>query len=128
MDEHETARPSLLDTLRRLGSTVLAIVQNRLELLVVELQEERVHLLNTLLLTAAIAALGLFTLAMAACALSIVVWNEFGVKGLWALSGLGLICTQLAYWRLCVRLKNWPLLAGTLAELKKDREGLEGRK
>ncbi len=128
MAELETVRPGLLETLRRLAATILAIFQNRLELLVVELQEERVHLLNTLLLTSAIVALGLFTLAMAACALSIVVWNECGVKGLWALSGLGLICTLLAYWRLRVRLKNWPLLAGTLAELKKDREGLEGRK
>jgi uncharacterized membrane protein YqjE len=54
--------------------------------------------------------------------------DEFGVKGLWALSGVGLICTLLAYWRLRVRLKNWPLLSGTLAELKKDRECLELKK
>jgi uncharacterized membrane protein YqjE len=81
MDEQETVRPGLLETLRRLGTTVLAIFQNRLELLVVELQEERVHLLNALLLTAAIVALGMFTLAMAACALSIVVWTNLALKG-----------------------------------------------
>ncbi|MCU0784203.1 MAG: phage holin family protein [Verrucomicrobia bacterium] len=128
MDESETIRPGVLDTLRRLGTTVLAIFQNRLELLVVELQEERIRLFNALLLTAAIVALGFFTLAMAALALVIVVWNQFGVKGLLLMSALGLISTLLSYWRLRVRLKNWPLLSGTLAELKKDRECLESKK
>jgi uncharacterized membrane protein YqjE len=114
--------------LRRLAATILAIFQNRLELLMVELQEERLRLFNALLLTTAIVALGGFTLAMAAFALGVVVWDEFGVQGLFALSGLGLVSTLLAYWRLRVRLKNWPLLSGTLAELKKDRECLESKK
>jgi uncharacterized membrane protein YqjE len=128
MDEPETVHPGLLATFRRLAATLVAIIQNRLELLLVELQEERVHLIKAVLLTAAIVALGAFTLAMAACALSIVVWNQFGVQGLWALSGLGLLGTLLTYWQLRTRLKNWPLLPGTLAELKKDRDCLGGSK
>jgi uncharacterized membrane protein YqjE len=128
MDEKETVSPGLLETLRRLAATVLAIFQNRLELLVVELQEERGRLFNALLLTAAIVALGFFTLALAVSALVVVVWVECGLKGLFALSGLGLFSTLLAYWRLRVRLKNWPLLSGTLAELKKDRESMECKK
>ena len=128
MDENESVRPGFMETLRRLAVTILAIFQNRLELLVVELQEERVRLFNALLLTAAIVALGFFTLAMAALAVVVVVWNQFGVKGLLLMSGVGFISTLLAYWRLRVRLKHWPLLPGTLAELKKDRECLGGRK
>ena len=128
MDETETVHSGPLATLKRLAATLLAIIQNRLELLLVELQEERVHLIKAVLLTAAIVALGAFTLAMAACALSIVVWNAFGVQGLWALSGLGLVSTLLTYWEMRTRLKNWLLLPGTLAELKKDRECLGGRK
>jgi len=100
-------------------------LQNRLELLAVELQEERVRLFNALLLAAAIVALGVFTLATAACALVVLAWNIFGVTGLFVLSGLGLVCTLLAWWRLRARLKNWPFLSGTLAELKKDRECME---
>jgi uncharacterized membrane protein YqjE len=127
MDENETVCPGLLETLIRLGATVLAILQNRLELLVVELQEERLRLFNALLLTAAIVALGFVTLALAAFALVVVVWKEFGVMGLVALSGLSLVSTLLAYWRLRVRLKNWPFLSHTLAELKKDRIWLESK-
>jgi len=122
MDGSETTRSGLMKTLKRLGATVSAIIQNRLELLLVELQEERVHVLNALLLTAVIVALGVFTLAMAAGALSIVVWNEFGVKGLWILSGLGLVGTLLTYWRLRARLRHWSLLPETLAQFKKDRD------
>ena len=124
MDAQQTVQPGLVATLRRLAATALATVQNRLELLLVELQEERVRLFNALLFTAATMIVAVFTLGMAACALSIVVWTRFGVDGLWALSALGLVTTLLACWRLRARLKHWPLLPETLAQLKKDREGL----
>jgi len=128
MDQKATFHPGLLETLRRLAATVLAILQNRIELLLVELQEERARLLNALMLTAVIVSLGLFTVAMAGGALAIAVWHEYGLRGLFALSALGLVGTVLAYWGLRVRLKHWPFLSGTLAELKKDRECLERRK
>ncbi len=128
MGEEPANRPGLLVALPRLAATILAVFQNRLELLVVELQEERIRLFNALLLIAVIVVLGLFTLAMAAVAAGLIVWDKFGVVGLWAMSGLGFLCTLLAYWWLRARLKNWPLLAGTLAELRKDRECLESKK
>ena len=127
MEPGETGRHGLFTTLRRLGATVLRILQNRLELLVVELQEERIRLFDALLLAAVVVALGLFSLTTAAVAVLIVVWNEYGVSGLLAASGLGVVGTVIAYWRLRMRLKNWPLLAGTLAELRKDRACLEPR-
>jgi uncharacterized membrane protein YqjE len=127
MDEGETARPDLLETLRRLDVILLAILQNRLELLTAELQEERLRLFSALLLTAAIVALGFVTLALVAFALVVVAWGEFGVMGVVALGGLSLVATLLAIWRLRVRLQNWPLLSDTLAELKKDRACLEGK-
>ena len=127
MDENATVRPGLLETLHRLGAAALAVFQNRLELLAVELQEERVRLFNALLLMAAIVALGFVTLALAAFALAVVAWNEYGVLGLAALSGLSLVGTLLAHWRLRVHLRNWPLLSNTLAELRKDRACLENR-
>jgi uncharacterized membrane protein YqjE len=125
MDENATVRPGLLETLHRLGATVLAILQNRMELLAVELQEERLRLFNALLLTAAIVALGFVTMALAAFALVVVAWHEYGVLGLAGLSGLSLMSPLLAYWRLRIRSRNWPLLSNTLAELRKDRACLE---
>jgi uncharacterized membrane protein YqjE len=82
MDENKTVQLGALETLRRLAATILAILQNRLELLVVELEEERLRLFNALLLTAAIVARGFVTLALAAFALAVVAWHEYGVLGL----------------------------------------------
>lgn len=128
MDENETVQPGVVETLRRLGATVLAILQNRLGLLVVELEEKRLRLFNALLLAAAVVALGFVALALAAFVLAFVVWNKFGALGLVGLSGLSLASALLAYWRLRVRLNNWPFLAHTLTELKKDSACLESKK
>jgi len=127
MDKSDTVRPGLLETLHRSSAIVLAVLQNRLELLATDLEEERLRLFNALLLTSAVVALGFVTLALAAGALVIVFWSELGVTGLVALSGLSLVITLLACWRLRLRLRNWPLLSGTLAELKKDRACLENK-
>ena len=128
MDAGENENTGLFSSVKRLGSTVLAILHNRLELLAVELQEERARLVNTVLLTALIVLLAGFTLITAATALVIVVWVKFGVNGIFAASGAGLVATLLTYWWLHTRLKNWRPLPGTLAELKKDREWLAGKK
>jgi uncharacterized membrane protein YqjE len=127
MDEKESPTPSLPETLRRLGATVLAIFSNRLELLVVELQEERIRFLEALFLVAVVMVLSFFTLTLAAIAVTILIWKEFGIWGLVILSGVGLVGTLLAAWGLRARLRNWPLLAGTLAELRKDHEWLESK-
>lgn len=118
-------RPGLLETLRRLATTVLTIFQNRWELLVVELQEQYTRFCRALLWTVAVVALGLFTLAMVTLTGVVIVWNQFGMNGLLWVSGAGLFGTLLAYWRLRVRLKNWPLLPNTLDELKRDIECLK---
>jgi len=128
MDENKTFQFGLLETLRQMGVTILAILQNRLELLLVELEEERLRLFNALLLAAAIIALGFMTLALATAALVVVAWSEFGVMGLLTLCGLSLVSTLLACWLLRVRLKNWSFLSHTLAELKKDRVCLKSNR
>jgi uncharacterized membrane protein YqjE len=127
MDDKEEVPLKLPETLRRLGSAILAILQNRIELLVVELHQDRIRLVETLLLVVAVVALGLFTLSLAAAAVIILVWARFGVIGLFIVSVAGLIATLVVGWRLNLRLKNWPLLPGTLEQLKKDRECLENK-
>ena len=67
MDENQTVRSGLLETLRRLSATAPALIQNRLELPAVELQEAQ--LFNALLLTAAIAGPRFLSLALAVLAL-----------------------------------------------------------
>ena len=125
MDEKDASPPGILESLRRLGATALGTFQNRLELFAVELQEERLRLIEALLLMGIIAALGFFTLALAAAGIIFLLWRQFGVAILFILSGVGLIGTLLTAWRLRERFKDKPFLAGTLGELKKDREWLE---
>lgn len=127
MDEHEYAPAGFMENARRLGATFLGVLHNRLELLSVELQQERIRIIEAILLIAAIAALGFFTLALLAAALIYLTWNEFGVEGLFILSGVGLVGTLLVFWRLWLRLKDWAFLPGTLAELKKDFECLDNK-
>jgi len=125
MDHLENPRPGMLGIVRRLFASVLAILHNRLELLSVELREERLRFFHALLLLAAVVGAACFTIGAAATALFIVVWNRWGATGLLLISAVGLLVTLLIYWQLHERLKNWPLLSGTLAEIKKDREWLE---
>jgi uncharacterized membrane protein YqjE len=127
MDDNEEVPPGLLEILRRIGATILAILQNRLELLIVELHEDRIRVFEALLLLAVVGALGFFTVVLALAGAIFLVWNKFGVAGLFVLSAVGLAGTLLAGWRLHLRLKNWPLLSGTLQQLKKDRECLENK-
>jgi uncharacterized membrane protein YqjE len=127
MDDQEEAPPGLPETLRRLGASILAVVQNRLELLVVELHEDRIRLFEALLMLIALVALGFFSLMLAAAGVIILVWHYFDVWGLFILCGISLIATLLVGWRLQLRLNNWPLLPGTMEQLKKDRECLENK-
>jgi len=127
MDEQEEVPPNFPDTLRRLGAAILAVLQNRLELLIVELHENRLRFFEALLLVVIVVALGLFTLSLAAAAIIVLIWNHFGVPGLFILSAVGLAATLLVFWRLYLRLKDWPLLQGTIEQLKKDRECLENK-
>jgi uncharacterized membrane protein YqjE len=127
MDDQEQLPPGLPDSLRRLCAAAMAVLQNRLELFVVELHEDRIHMLEVLLLLAAAVALGFLTLGLAAAAVIVLIWNSFHVGGLFVLSGVGLAATVLVCWRLQLRLKNWPLLPGTFEQLKKDRECLENK-
>jgi uncharacterized membrane protein YqjE len=117
----------VLGSLRGIGTTLLAVLHNRLELFALELQEERLRFLDMLLFAAGVVVLGFLTIAAAAAGILILVWNAFGVAGLFVASGVGLICTLIAGWWLRHRLMQWKVLSGTVAELQKDREWLKGK-
>jgi uncharacterized membrane protein YqjE len=106
----------------------LAIIgENRIELLTVEMQEEREHLVNAFLLALGVAAFGL--LAGVTLTTAIAVW-------LWAYSPLGVLLALtviyggaggLLYWRLTQLLRNWQTFPASLDQIRKDRAGLEKR-
>jgi uncharacterized membrane protein YqjE len=124
----ETATGSfkqLAATSRRFAQRLLTIGENRLELLTVEVQEERERLLHAILLALGVAAFGL--LASLTLTAAIVVWLGAWspVAVLLALTGLYGAAGVCLYRRLTGLLRDWQTLSATLDQLRKDRACLE---
>ncbi len=108
------------DVMRRL----LTIGENRLELLTVEVQEERERLLRAFLLALGVAAFGLLAGMTLTAAVVVLLW-AWPVA---ALTTLGVIygaaavclCRQLARLQ-----RDWETLPASLDQLRKDRACLE---
>ncbi len=122
------ASPRLMESIKRLLSTLTSIVSTRLELLANELQEERLHL--TQMLFFALFALFCFGVGVLLLAAFIVVlfWDEHRLAVLGTLSmvffALGMLTTMLLRSRMEAKSK---LFSVSLAELAKDREYLNTR-
>jgi uncharacterized membrane protein YqjE len=125
MEESTASLRQLATTSKHFARRLLTIGENRLELLTVEVQEERERLLHAFLLALGVATFGLlagFTLTAA-----IVVW-------LWTWSPLAvLVMLTILYaaagiflWRrLTGLLRDWQTLSASLGQLRKDRACLE---
>jgi uncharacterized membrane protein YqjE len=125
MDDATVSLKKLSTTSKNLARRLLTIGENRLELLTVEVQEEREHLLHAFLLALGVAAFGLLTGLTLTAAL---------VIGLWTYSPLGVLLTLTVLYAaagigLCRRLKlllrDWQTLSASLGQLRKDRAALE---
>jgi uncharacterized membrane protein YqjE len=113
-------------SLRRMLDSALALVQNRLQVLTVELQEEKVRLFDLLLRVAAVVVLGFMTLIGATALVVVWLWDTSPVVVLAIVTVLyGSTAAGIGY-GLRQRLQRGPPpFAGTLAEFKKDREWLD---
>ncbi len=125
MSEDTEAKPGIWESLKRILDTLLATLQNRVELFAVELQEEKCRLMEALLCAVAVAAFGMMTLTLATFTVVILFWENGRVPALAGLSVLYLIGTALAWRALQSRLKTPSALTGTLDEFKKDRACLQ---
>ncbi|MGH8641373.1 MAG: phage holin family protein [Burkholderiales bacterium] len=124
----EQPSPGLLQSLRNLGATLVAVLQTRLELLATDLEEERTRLLQILFWAAA--ALFFFGVAVLILALLVVLllWEERRVGAIIGLSMIFFIIgVALAIGvrnRLRVRSR---LFASNVEELARDQEELTSR-
>ena len=125
MEQPGESGPGLFASLGRLLKTVLSIAQNRLELLLVEAQEERWRAFDALLLAGAVLILALMTLLSATITIVALCLKAERLDLIVALVALYLVGTILSFWRLRNRLKKWVPFAATLAELKKDKACLD---
>ncbi len=115
----------IASTSRRLARRLLAIGENRLELLLVEVQEERERLLHAFLLGLGVAALGLLAAITLTAAIVIWLWTCSPVAVLLVLT---ILYAGAGAWlgrRLTKRLRDWQTLSASLDQLRKDRACLE---
>jgi len=115
----------LATTSKKFVRRLATIGENRLELLAVEVQEERERLLHAFLLALGVAAFGLLA-GMTLTALIIVwlwVWSPVGA--LLILTGIYGGVGIFLYRRLTGLMRNWQTLSASLDQLRKDRVCLE---
>src|SRR5262249_22835013 len=125
MDPSPGQPQGIFISLQRLVQASLAIAQNRLELLLVEFQEERFQFFEALLLAGVVLVLGAMTLGLVTCTVVVVCVEASRYDLLLGLGLIYLIGTIVAFVRLRKHLKNWIPFSASLAEAKKDLACLE---
>jgi uncharacterized membrane protein YqjE len=124
--DKDNAAPGLMASLKRLLHTMAATVRNRVELFAVELEEDRLRLIDTLLLAAAVVVFSLLTLVMLTFSALLLASEEHRLAVAAIIAAVYLLVAVGAFWRLRMKLRNWQAFSATRAELQKDREWLEG--
>lgn len=125
MEEPTVSLGQLAATSKQFARRLLTVAENRLELLAVEMQEERERVLHAFLLALGVAAFGLLASFTLTAAIVVGLWDWSPVGVLLILTGLYGMAAALFYWRLTSLLRNWQTLSATLDQLHKDRVGME---
>ena len=125
MEESTVSFGQLAATSKHFARRLLTIGENRLELLTVEVQEERERLLHAFLLALGVAAFGLLAGLTLTAAIVVLLWAWSPVAVLLILTGLYGAAGICLYRRLTGLLRNWQTLSASLDQLRKDRACLE---
>lgn len=121
--------PRFSSSLRGLASTVLELVQIRLELFSIEAQEEVLRV-GALLVYGAVAvaflSLGVVLLALL---ITVSLWDTHRLLALGIFTGLFLVTGGVAAWLARERVRSGTyLFSASVEELRQDREGLRAAK
>lgn len=104
---------------------LLVVAENRLELLMVEVQEERERLLRALLLALGVAVFGFLAGAALTVALVVMLWSLSPILVLLALALLYSAIAIFLYRHFAALQRSWETLPATLEQLRKDRACFE---
>src|SRR5271154_4688486 len=110
------------DATKRIAQRVFIIFENRLQLLMVEAQEERERVLLAILLGLCAAAFGLLAGVTLTVVIAVALWEHSPIIALLVLATFYVIAAVVFYGRLVRLQRDWQTLPGTLEQLKKDRE------
>ncbi len=122
METPQDSGLTMVEASRRVAERLLVILENRCHLLMVELQQERERVLGALLMAFIAMVFGMLALGTLTALIVIAFWNTAPIVALAVMTAgyggvTGFLCWRLARWR-----RDWLFLAGTLDQLKKDRE------
>lgn len=119
----------MFGSLRRLRDSFFALAQSRVELAALELQEEKLRLLDVLLRAAGFMALSILALLSATALLVVLFWEHHPVLIIALITAAYALGAVLLWLDLKKRLDSAPPpFADTLAEFKKDAETLQAKK
>lgn len=123
----ERARPRLAESLRGLLGSGLQIVQTRLELLALEVQEEKLRLTG-LIINAVLCGLLLgFGIVFLMIFLTVLFWDEHRLLALGIGTAICLLGGAIAGFRVAGAFRGGSqLFSASLAELRLDREAVGG--
>ena len=113
------------DATSRIAQRLFVIVENRLQLLMVEAQEERERVLLAILLALCTAVFGLLAGVTLTVVIAVALWEHSHIIALLVLGVIYTIAAMVFYGRLFRLQRDWQTLPGTLEQLKKDRQCLE---
>ena len=114
----------LAATSKRMARRLLTLGENRLELLAVEIQEERERLMRAFLLALAVAVFGLLA-ALTLTAALVLCFPNSPVAALLTLTVIYATTAIILYRRVLGLLRDWQSFAATLDQFRKDRQCLE---
>jgi uncharacterized membrane protein YqjE len=128
MAEETGHATGLLESLRNLGKTFLAVLQTRLEIFASEIDEQRALLARV----AVLSGIAAFCLGLAVILLvlfvAVLFWDTNRLLAIGAMAAVFLVGGITACLMLVGTIRRRPkLLAATLAELRKDSSKLEGQ-
>jgi len=117
-------RPTVATASKRVVRRFLAIFENRLELAMVEIQEEREKILRSLWFAMIAAVCGLLAGIVLTILVAVIFWGNHPIAALLALMALYLSIAVIFYLRLARLQRDWQTLPATIEQLRKDRECL----
>ncbi len=129
MPPDDPPRGGVFESLRGLCESGLALLQNRVELFSVELEEQKARLVRVLLLAAAAIFLANTAVLVVTACIVLLAGDSARVPVLIGLLLFYALAAVLAFLALRKELRSAPPpFSGTLSELKKDRAWLTPRK
>jgi len=127
MTEEVGRSEGLLESLRNLARTFLAIVQTRIEIFASEIDEERTRLARIAVLAAVAALCIALAVILLVFFLVVLFWDTNRLLAIGVLAGVFAIGGIAACLGLRAAISQRPkFLSATLAELRKDRTKLQG--